>query len=1019
MADLTAQMVLTADASGVEAGVGRAKRSLADLGATAATEGKKASDSLGKMGDGSDKAAAKVEAATKSLIGSIQRTTAAQEAGSKSSSKYFETLASQRNINPDALRPYLSALDEVNKKRAEAAAASTATASTEEAANAKRIASFSALRDSVAQLNYKKQIADQAAAAASAAALAAAEEQAAAKRAAAFDRLKATVEQANYKAKIASEREQAAAAKALADAEVESANRRVIAFEKLKNSVAQANFKQQQAVKQEQQAFIGGLQTQVATKDLDSAGLLRYRAAQLGVSKEAEVFIAQLGKSKDGMGKMGISAAQTANALRGVPAQFTDIVTSLQGGQAPLTVLLQQGGQLKDMFGGIGPAARAMGGYIAGLINPLTLTAGAVALLGVAFYTATERAQAFGKALITSGNYVGKSAADLNDLSKSISNTIGTQGQAADALTALAGSGKIAGESLRAAGEAVVAQNKAMGTSIEDAVAQFVKLGEEPTKASAKLNESLHYLNQTTYDRIRALEEQGDKEGAAALAQDTYAKATVDRMQQVINQSGLLSKALSGTKDVALGMWNAVAQGIASIGAAQSAADKLVDAQRKVAYLKQNGSTPDALAAAQGDVTSLSRAALRDQDNAFAQGQKARDDAAKISASDRLKTLSDEVRTNADKRQKAIAALNRDYQTLGKVASGPEYDKLVANINEKFKDPKEAKGPREKAFQDDAATKMLESLRQQEAALKEQLTTDEKLTSSEKERAKFVQLVADLKTKGTLTIEQKSLLLAQDSIKAQLDKNVAIEAEVKAREDARKEAERIDQLDKQFSERARQRTEAISASRDSQNEQYDRIRATFGLGDRARAEDEAQRSIFREYNKMQLDLVKNTPEHLLGSDKFLEESQKIKDGLGAALDAQKQFYADEQAARENWLNGATNALANYADEAKNTAKMTQDAFTHAFQGLEDALVDFVTTGKLDFKKLVDSILADIARIAIKQSVTGPLASALGGALGGSGGGASGGNALGGIGGLLSSLFGGGGSGDVLGDFISM
>jgi len=811
MAGKKAQLEFTADASGVEAGVAKAKRSLADLGATAVTQGKKASEGLDKINDGSGRAAKKVEADTKNLIASIQRQTAALEAGSRSGSKYFEVIANQRGVNTDALKPYLAQLDAANVK-----------------------------------------------------------------------------------------------AKAAQDA-------------------------------------------------LNATG--------------------------PALQKVGISAAQTANALRGVPAQFTDIVTSLQGGQAPLTVLLQQGGQLKDMFGGIGPAAKALGGYISGLINPFTLTAGAVALLGVAFYTATERAQAFNKALITTGNYVGKSAADLDDLSKSIANGIGTQGQAADALTALAASGKIAGDSLRAAGEAVVAQNKAMGTSIEDAVAQFVKLGEEPTKASAKLNESLHYLNQTTYDRIRALEEQGDKEGAAALAQDTYAKATVDRMQQVINQSGLLSKALSGTKDVAMGMWNAIAQGIASIGATQSAADKLVDAQRKVAYLKQNGSTPAALAAAQGDVVSLSRAALRDQDNAFAQGQKARDDAAKISASDRLNTLSKEVQTNADKRKKAIAELNRDYQTLGKVASGAEYDKLVANINEKFKDPKEAKGPREKAFQDDAATKMLESLRQQEAALKEQLTTDEKLTSSEKERAKFVQLVTDLKSKGTLTVEQKSLLLAQDSIKAQLDKNVAIEAEVKAREDARKEAERLAQLEKQFDERSRQRTEAISASRDSQNDQYDRVRATFGLGDRARAEVEAQRSIFREYNKMQLDLVKNTPEHLLGSDKFIEESQKIKAGLESALDAQKKFYADEKAAREDWLTGAKTALANYIDYVDNAALRANSLITNSLSGLSDSITEAVFGDKgASFKKLGENISKQIVHGIVEQQIAKPVAEWLQGSL---------------------------------------
>lgn len=85
-------------------------------------------------------------------------------------------------------------------------------------------------------------------------------------------------------------------------------------------------------------------------------------------------------------GKIGLSAKETAFALRGVPAQFTDIAVSLQGGQNPLTVFLQQGGQLKDMFGGIGPAAKALGGYILGLVNPLTVSAAAVAGLAYAWH---------------------------------------------------------------------------------------------------------------------------------------------------------------------------------------------------------------------------------------------------------------------------------------------------------------------------------------------------------------------------------------------------------------------------------------------------------------------------------------------------------------------------------------------------------------------------------------------------------------------------------------------------------
>jgi hypothetical protein len=103
MADLTAQMVLTADASGVEAGVGRAKRSLSDLGATAATEGKRASDSLSKMGDGSEKAAAKIEAATRNSKAALERYIAALETGKKTGADFIENVGRQRNANLDSL----------------------------------------------------------------------------------------------------------------------------------------------------------------------------------------------------------------------------------------------------------------------------------------------------------------------------------------------------------------------------------------------------------------------------------------------------------------------------------------------------------------------------------------------------------------------------------------------------------------------------------------------------------------------------------------------------------------------------------------------------------------------------------------------------------------------------------------------------------------------------------------------------------------------------------------------------
>lgn len=140
-------------------------------------------------------------------------------------------------------------------------------------------------------------------------------------------------------------------------------------------------------------------------RQLDSAkssGMLSPLAYDRLNSKLAESRDA-LEKTSTQLGKTGMSAAATANAMRMVPAQMTDIVVSLASGQAPLTVLLQQGGQLKDMFGGVVPAAKALGGYVAGLINPFTLAAAAVGVLGLAYYKGSQEQDEFYKSLTLTG----------------------------------------------------------------------------------------------------------------------------------------------------------------------------------------------------------------------------------------------------------------------------------------------------------------------------------------------------------------------------------------------------------------------------------------------------------------------------------------------------------------------------------------------------------------------------------------------------------------------------------------
>lgn len=124
MSDLNTEIKIGADASGVEAGVGKAKRSLADLGASAKKAGQDAGAGMGAVGAGGDKAAREVERATKNIQGQLQRAVAAFEAGERGSRQFYESIARQRGVDVNALRPLLDQLDAV-KSKSEAASQAT------------------------------------------------------------------------------------------------------------------------------------------------------------------------------------------------------------------------------------------------------------------------------------------------------------------------------------------------------------------------------------------------------------------------------------------------------------------------------------------------------------------------------------------------------------------------------------------------------------------------------------------------------------------------------------------------------------------------------------------------------------------------------------------------------------------------------------------------------------------------------------------------------------------------------
>lgn len=102
-----------------------------------------------------------------------------------------------------------------------------------------------------------------------------------------------------------------------------------------------------------------------------------------------------------------------------------------------------------------------------------------------------------------------------------------------------------------------------------------------------------------------------------------------------------------------------------------------------------------------------------------------------------------------------------------------------------------------------------------------------------------------------------------------------------------------------------------------------------------------------------------------------DEAQKSTDVLVAAINRRWD-------AERSWETGAAKAINNYLDTVSNAAAQSERLFSNAFKGMEDALVNFVKTGKLDFKSLADSIITDLIRIQVQNSVMKPLAQATSG-----------------------------------------
>lgn len=673
------------------------------------------------------------------------------------------------------------------------------------------------------------------------------------------------------------------------------------------------------------------------------------------------------------LNKYGLSQAQYAAALRGTPAQLTDIMVSLQGGQAPLTVLLQQGGQLRDMFGGLVPAARALGTAILGLVNPFTVAGAVAAALGVAYLRGSEEAETYTKALAESGNMAGLTADSMGALAARMADAVGSQGRAAEALAAVVTTGKVARGALEDITEATAVWASATGQNAEDVAAIFAKLADEPTEAAVKLNQQYHFLTASVYDQIRALEEQGRKEDAASLAQQELARALKSRAQEIKESTGSLERAWGTLAGAARSAWDAMLN-IGRPTPTDELRKQAAALQKTIDELDANGGfaiTEGGAAIGGGKAAIAARkrtaaqlAALqeeigkRERDEASARAgalKQAREDE-KIAAQESVNDLIKSARTKSEVRADELRKL-RDQLKEGLI-SQEQYEKGSKAIAEKYKDSRSGGGGRSVP----AAERLLAQYNQAHAALLAQVGTQEKLGTWEKKRIEFEQQLVDLKERRSLTADQKSILAREEELRAALKRNEAEEKAIRLGQERAKLA-------------ALNVTLASRGATDA--ERYADEQGAFGLGRKEQERLSQRTRLYRDYRR---DLDRITAQRNSGDiseDLFVKQSAAFRRSLDERLAMQAEHFAKIDELEGSWVLGARGAMRDYLDAAENVAGATRDALSNAFSGAEEALANFVTTGKASFKDFARSILADLARIAARQAIVGAVSTAFG------------------------------------------
>ncbi|HFS4702499.1 TPA: phage tail tape measure protein, partial [Escherichia coli] len=674
--------------------------------------------------------------------------------------------------------------------------------------------------------------------------------------------------------------------------------------------------------------------------------------------------------------KAGISVGQYKAAMRTLPAQFTDIATQLAGGQNPWLILLQQGGQVKDSFGGMIPMFRGLAGAITLPMVGVTSLAVATGALAYAWYQGDSTLSAFNKTLVLSGNQSGLTADRMLTLSRAGQAAGLTFNQASESLAALVNAGVRGGEQFDAINQSVARFASASGVEVDKVAEAFGKLTTDPTSGLMAMARQFRNVTAEQIAYVAQLQRSGDEAGALQAANDIATKGFDEQTRRLKENMGTLETWADKTGKAFKSMWDA----ILDIGRPESSADMLASAQKAFdeadkkwqwyqSRSQRRGKTSSFRANLQGawndrENARLGLAAATLQSDMEKAGELAARDRAERDASqlkytgeaqkgyERLLTPLEKYTARQEELNKALKdgkILQADYNTL-MAAAKKDYESTLKKP--KSSGVKVSAGER----QEDQAHAALLALETELRTLEKHSGANEKISQQRRDLWKAENQYAVLKeaaTKRQLSEQEKSLLTHEKETleyKRQL-------AELGDKVEHQKRLNELAQQAARFEQQQGAKQAAISAQ-------------ARGLTDRqAQRESEEQRL---------RDVYGDNP-----------------DALAKATSALKNTWSAEEQLRGSWMAGLKSGWGEWAESATDSFSQVKSVATQTFDGIAQNMAAMLTGSEQNWRSFTRSVLSMMTEILLKQAmvgIVGSIGSAIGGAVGG-GASASGGTAI--------------------------